>query len=225
MSLVIGPAVDHVGVVVPDLNASVRWFRDLGFQVSDPTPLHGEGNAPLGQHSAHIVLPNGYVEISSPVPGSGNHLLPYLALGPGIRILALASDSIAADHARLSELGMADGPVRSASRVAGQGTAHFRWFSLSRDFWPGVLVAVVQHLTPELVFASELCIHQNRAKRFVSVDAWRGARDWSAFDCSQSPRPRLALRRGEGGIFGLSIEAEVAGEHASLDAFDLRLVS
>lgn len=174
-------AVDHVGLVVADLAASIAAFRTVGFQVSDPVALmtvDSDGRTtPLGQDSAHIILENAYIEISAPRPGTGNHLEPYLAFGPGLRILCLASDDLVADHIALSDL--AASSVVASTRVVrlrgGDRNARFRWCSIRADFWPGILVAVVEHLDRDIVFTRELREHPNGARRLTKVTVAPGA--------------------------------------------------
>ncbi|MBM3526388.1 MAG: VOC family protein, partial [Alphaproteobacteria bacterium] len=164
-----GIAVDHIGVVVRDLEREIAAWRALGFHVSNPVPLMGrdeKGRAvPLGQSSAHIVFANTYVELSSPVPGSGNHLERYLVLGDGVRILVLAADDAGSARAALAPHGPDMAAPRDATRaieIAGRAdVARFVWFPLPIDVIPGVLSAVVQHLTPELVFHPSLVAHAN----------------------------------------------------------------
>jgi hypothetical protein len=184
--------VDHIGVVVRDLAAEVAAWRGCGFAVSDPVPLmgvDGEGQpVPLGQASAHVVFENGYVELSSPDPGSGNHLEPYLARGEGVRILVLATAD--ADAAR-SSVGAPE--VRSASRsvvIDGQAqTARFRWFPLPADLMPATLSAVVEHLSPDLVFHPSLVVHPNGTRRLARILASGRRSDLLA--CDVLP-PRIA---------------------------------
>ncbi len=172
-----GLQVDHVGVVVRDLAAEVAGWRSQGFLVSDPVALMGrdpQGRpVPLGQSSAHIVFSNGYVELSSPHPGVGNHLEPYLARGEGVRILVLAAPNAAAARDTLAVRWPDISPVRSASRaviVEGlERTADFRWFPLPVDIVPGVLSAVVEHLTPDSVFHPSLARHPNGLTRMSCV--------------------------------------------------------
>lgn len=168
-----GLAVDHIGVVVRDLAREIACWRGLGFNVSDPVPLMGsDGDGrpmPLGQSSAHAVFENSYVELSSPVPGSGNHLERYLAGGEGVRILVLAAED--ADAARAAVACSRPGcpttrPASRAIRVADRDeVAHFVWFPLPVDVVPGVLSAVVEHRTPGLVFHPSLADHPNGARR------------------------------------------------------------
>ncbi|MHB2169067.1 VOC family protein [Alsobacter sp. R-9] len=173
----LGLAIDHVGVVVRDLAAEVERWRGEGFLVSDPVALMGQdgtGRArPLGQSSAHVVFQNAYVELSSPDPGSGNHLEPYLALGDGIRILVVAVADAETARAALAAEGGDIGPVRTAARdVMVEGDAFratFRWFPLPRDIVPGVLSAVVEHETRDRVLHTSLCRHPNGLRR---IDAF-----------------------------------------------------
>ena len=161
-----GLAIDHVGIVVSRCEPVVALLRNHGFQVSDPQPLLGP-DGPLGQTSAHCVFANGYIEISAPGPQGDNHLLPLLAMGEGIRILALRSANATGDHARLLGQRLVAGPVREASRALalpeGPMIARFQWFPVT-DVLPGVLVAVVQHRDAEMVFAPALRAHPNGAK-------------------------------------------------------------
>lgn len=206
MSLPIVPdvIVDHVGIVCANVHVSVAHFRELGYLVSDPVSLMAEGTdgkmVPLGQDSAHIVFEDGYVELSAPWPNFGNHLDPYLAQGQGIRILCLRSYDLNTDAQRFVHLGLAASPVQHSSRairVDGLNkSAHFRWMAIRADFWPGTLVAVVQHLTPELVFAPSLARHANGARTLSQViagaDAPAPGKLSSAFSCT-GDGPRLAL--------------------------------
>jgi catechol 2,3-dioxygenase-like lactoylglutathione lyase family enzyme len=199
-----GVIVDHIGAVCADVHAAVARYRARGFLVSDPVALMAEdaggAQTPLGQDSAHIVFEDGYLELSAPWPGHGNHLDRYLTAGPGVRILCFRSLDIEGDHARLTRLGIAGSPVQASARtirIDGRDeVARFRWIAVSAGFWPGVLVAVVQHLTPELVFAPPLARHPNGSKRLSHVVAAMDAPSPSvlrqAFSCD-GPGPRLSI--------------------------------
>lgn len=209
--------VDHVGIVVRDLAAEVAAWRARGFAVSEPVPLMGSDASgrpvPLGQSSAHVVFANGYVELSSPHPGANNHLEPYLARGEGVRILVLATADADAARARLA-VRRAVSPVMAAARaVVVEGTARmagFRWFPLPFDIVPGVLSAVVEHLTPEIVFHPSLARHPNGLTRMSRLFA---TGDPSGFvtppgedGASQAPLLSLAAAEGELQIDGLVFE-------------------
>lgn len=201
-------AVDHLGIVVRDLAAEVAAWRAAGFSVSDPEPLMGrqaDGRlVPLGQSSAHIVFENGYVELSSPVLGSGNHLEPYLAKGEGVRILVLAAcDAEVARNALLPLWPTVPG-VREASRdVALEGStrrADFRWFPLPFDVVPDVLSAVVEHRSRRLVLHPSLAMHANGLRRMEAVVAQGCAVDLHdpGLPAGEPDAPRLAVMPADG---------------------------
>lgn len=204
-------AVDHVGVVVHDLAAEVAAWRSLGFAVSDPVPLMGRdtnGQAvALGQSSAHVVFSNAYVELSAPVPGSGNHLEPYLAAGEGVRILVLTASDADLARAIVAARHPAVAPVAVAARdVVIDGTAYtarFRWFPLPFDVVPRVLSAVVQHLTPDLVFHPSFVHHPNGLTRIARVVARGRAADLRIPEgLSKGPAgaPRIAVEEQAGDL-------------------------
>lgn len=184
-------AVDHIGVVVHDLVREVAAWRGHGFKVSDPVPLMGRDASgavmALGQRSAHVVFNNGYIELSQPIPGSGNHLEPYLAKGEGVRILVAATHDAVDARAMIAAQWPGTPEVKSAERrVTINGTtetARFRWFPLPFDVVPGVLSAVVEHQTPHLVFHASFIDHPNGLVRISRI--------WA-----QGNRTRLVPLRG-----------------------------
>lgn len=216
-----GLPIDHIGIVVHDLAAEVAAWRAAGFLVSDPVPLMGAGAAgepvPIGQSSAHVVFHNGYVELSSPVPGSGNHLEPYLAHGEGVRILVLAAGDAEAARQKLASAWPHMPEVRRASRsiIVGdeQGTARFRWFPLPEDIVPGALSAVVEHETRELVLDPRFVEHPNGWSRIASVIAEGNPEDLLPLSLPEGvavDSPELVVLRGEGAlaITALTLGAE-----------------
>jgi len=157
--------IDHIGIAIRDLGAEVAAWRAQGFLVSDPVALFStEGGVlrPLGQTSAHVIFANGYVELSAPVPGAGNHLEPYLAAaGEGVRILVHATDDIAGAQAACPD---SPAPRLSTRMVALPGAAveaRFLWFPLALPTLPDVLCAVVAHQTPDVVYHPALWDHPN----------------------------------------------------------------
>lgn len=169
--------VDHIGFVVADLAREVAAWRARGFAVSDPealTALDPDGHGrPLGQMSAHAVFKNAYIELSAPIAGANNHLEPFLALGEGARIVVFAAQNAEKAHDAAARAGIAASPPMIAGRSVALGgsakIARFRWFRLADHIWPGVLCAVVEHLTPELVFHPGLITHPNGARRLSGL--------------------------------------------------------
>jgi catechol 2,3-dioxygenase-like lactoylglutathione lyase family enzyme len=206
------PAIDHIGIVVHDIAPTIAWLRGLGFRVSDPVALHGP-DGPLGQHSAHCIFANGYIEISAPLAGSGNHLEPLLAQGEGIRILALRSHGIAADYAALSRQGLAAAPPQPAARTVllanGAAQARFSWFAAA-EVLPGVITAIVEHHDAPIVFAQELTRHPNGALRLADVLFGKSQPRIGCAAGPDSPAPLLAMA-ADPAIAGFSISGLPTG--------------
>ncbi len=80
--------IDHVGLVGPDIQATVGTFRSLGFRVTEPVELMGTApdgsERSLDQQSAHFVFGTTYVELSEVTrPYPDHHLAPWLGNGGG----------------------------------------------------------------------------------------------------------------------------------------------
>lgn len=208
------PAVDHVGIVAYQLQPLVDAFTRLGFRVSRPEPLYGTHNGEkvsLGQHSAHIVLSNFYIEISAPEPGrNDNHLVSYLEqYGPGTRIVALACEEAASAHAAMAACGLGLSDVLDANRSvehADGSMARFRWFSAIADTNLSALTCWVQQLTPELVFhpagrTASWTAHSASAVMASCYDPETllgQLESWARAAGADSQAPRLFLRQDAG---------------------------
>ena len=208
------PAVDHVGIVAYQLQPLIDAFTNLGFRVSRPEPLygmHGGEKVSLGQHSAHIVLSNFYIEISAPDPGrSDNHLVPYLEqYGPGTRIVAFTCKEAAASHAAMGGCGLELSDVLDASRSiahADGSVARFRWFSALADTNLSALTCWVQQLTPDLVFhpagrTASWAAHSAAAVMTSCDDPETllgQLEGWAEAAGADSQAPRLILRQDAG---------------------------
>ena len=161
--------VDHAGIVGHDVEAMRTAFQDAGFDVSPAAILRDRDGNSLGQTSAHILFADSYIELSAPLPGETSHLTPLVGDTMRLAILALRSDDLATDHARYLAQGLTGGPPRRAARPVGDATAHFAWFALENLCVPDVLVAIVEHLTPELVFAPAGFRHPNGARCLTDI--------------------------------------------------------
>lgn len=169
--------LDHVGVVADELQPlRARWER-LGFAPTTPQPLLGrrpDGSTfPLGQSSCHVVLCEGYVELTAVDRGvNGHHLDPWRRHGPGLQILAFGTDSAERARERAAAAGLEVTPAMRASRAIAYGERHgearFGWFMVAPADSPEALLCATEHETPELVFQPEVQSHPNGA---VALDA------------------------------------------------------
>lgn len=164
--------IDHVGLLAPDIDALAAEFRDLGFTIVGPTELasiddtgHRTG---LGQHSAHVMFGNDYIELTAvDMPAPDHHLAHFLRPPWGMRLLLPRCDDIGRVHSRCEASELNPSPIYTAARKLDYNRgaeARFNWFAFPTTEWPDVLLAYVQHLTPELVFDPRVCQHENGAR-------------------------------------------------------------
>ena len=172
--------IDHIGLVGRDIKAMVATFRGLGFTVTEPVPLtqpDPEGNpVPLGQHSAHVIFPDTYLELTAvDVPGQGNHLDNWLAKHEGLHILALRSEDALQSWEGFAKHGVVMPPIRHASRDVNaggvKGVADFTWFQIPESIAKEGFVCVVEHKTPEMVFLPKMTNHANGATGLRGIGA------------------------------------------------------
>jgi catechol 2,3-dioxygenase-like lactoylglutathione lyase family enzyme len=166
--------LDHVVVVVRDLERAARDWRDLGFTLS-----------PRGTHSAHmgtgnytIMFGEDYIEllgVLAPTP----HNAPtrdWLARREGIERIAFTTTDAAAGVAELQARGVAaTGPLDFGRPVelpdGGSTQARFRTFNWPVDEQPGgVRLFACQHLTRDAVWVPQLQRHANRATRIGRIE-------------------------------------------------------
>lgn len=163
--------LDHVGVVARALDPLADTFRKLGFTIAPRCALmstDGGGPKPLDQINDHIVLGEGYVELTAMTkPSPAHHLAPFLARYEGLHIAAFGCENADETHAELTARGIPLTPVMGAAREVdypgAKGIALFRWFKVGDEAAPEGLYCFVQHLTRELVMRPELASHANGA--------------------------------------------------------------
>lgn len=225
------PQLDHVGVVARDLGQLVRDFSRLGFHLTEPRALMGRDPHTgalrgLGQSSCHAVFGRGYLELSAvETDDRRHHLAAWLPRGPGLRILALGDEALAARHAWCREAGLdplalslAARDIRYGSRP---GEARFEWFMLDADRTPEGLVCFVHNLTPERVYQPEVQQHPNGARALSAVTLrvgdlkeWTGrySRLLGVEPMTQAGRSLFELAHGQ------SIELDEAGAYDDVAA-------
>ncbi|MCC5869667.1 MAG: VOC family protein [Gammaproteobacteria bacterium] len=165
--------MDHVGFAVRELAPLLACMRTLGFSPTEPRPLLGGDpgtgqTRALGQDSAHLVLHEGYIELTAvPDPAAGNHLEAFLRRYQGLHILALHADDPAQARQRLLDAGLSVTALAHASRPIEYGertgSATFTWCMVDPDGFDAGLLCVMRGHTPELVYQSAVQRHHNTA--------------------------------------------------------------
>jgi len=166
--------LDHVVIMVRDLDAAADAWRRLGFTLS-----------PRGTHSAHmgtgnhtVMLGPDYFELLGVVSDTPHNAQSrtWLATRQGIERAALRTDDAAAGVAELARRGLAGvGPLdfgRPVRLPDGASTeARFRVFQWPPDEAPaGLRIFACQHVTPRAVWIPALQAHANTARRIRRVE-------------------------------------------------------
>ncbi|MFC1822619.1 VOC family protein [Thermodesulfobacteriota bacterium] len=164
--------LDHIGMIIRDLNACEDIFKRLGFQVTPRSRLHkpdpATGNkVPSGTSNHHLTFHQGYVEIASVTdPSGGNMLLEYLDRYEGIHILAFGTGSADDARAQIEDTGISVAAPETWGReihFGRKGVASVKWFVIPEDLAHEGLVVVVEHLNPEMIRSPEILDHPNGA--------------------------------------------------------------
>lgn len=172
--------LDHVGIVVRDLDRAARSYAAMGFQL---TPLArqsgpvrpGEPPQPWGSANRCVMLRQGYIEILSLLDPAlyDNQLKGFLARHEGIHVLALGINDAPRHVERLRAAGFAGIDLkplqRPAATPAGERLARFQRVPLPPDAAPEGRVQLVEHLTPELLWQPHLLDHPNRGVALVET--------------------------------------------------------
>ncbi len=101
--------VNHIAIVVPDLNAAAAIYRDtLGAMVSEPKDLPGQGVT-----TVFVELPNTKIELLHPL-GEGSSIAKFLVSNPsgGMHHICYEVDDIACARDTL---------ISKGARVLGNG--------------------------------------------------------------------------------------------------------
>jgi methylmalonyl-CoA/ethylmalonyl-CoA epimerase len=133
-------AIDHVGIAVPDLDSSIKWYHDnLGMIV-----LHEEINEEQGVREAMLSVrgaPKGSAQIQLMSPLDENSTIAKFIdkRGPGLQQLAYRTSDIDALSARLRGQG-----VRLLYEAPRKGTANSRINFVHPKDAGGVLIELVE---------------------------------------------------------------------------------
>ncbi|MGN6308041.1 MAG: VOC family protein [Xanthobacteraceae bacterium] len=183
--------IDHIVILVSDLDASAKSFAALGFTLS-----------PRGTHSPHmgsanytIILQDDYFELLGMIAETLRNASKREALaknGEGMSSIACRIGDAHAARAALAELGIATSDVMDFSRPlplpdGSTGTAAFAVTTFEPREVPRGEMFMCQHKTRDMVWRPELMTHANGAIALAGVVV-----------CSTSPEETA---RGFGRLF------------------------
>jgi catechol 2,3-dioxygenase-like lactoylglutathione lyase family enzyme len=174
----------HVGLITPDMNATIARYEQLGFFF---TPLSlprislepGKPPEPFGAGNRTAIFEENYLEVlahtdlglwNSTTPqqrGPYNLDVP-LARYEGLHVMHFATDDLAGLHDRLTAQGVACTDIRPFERnvdtPSGPQMMKAQAFSFPSPANPEGLIQIAQHLTPELVLQPRFMHHPNGAR-------------------------------------------------------------
>jgi hypothetical protein len=173
-------ALDHIGLIAPDLAAIARQYERLGFQltpVSQHSAPHVPGGPalPIGSANRCAMLRQGYIELLAIIDRTlpDNQLGLFLKRYAGIHIIALAVDDADANVARLRATGLAEAKIAPLERMADTPTGKKRVAFARIPLPPGESqegrIQLIQHLTPDVMWQPHLLDHPNRAQALVDT--------------------------------------------------------
>jgi hypothetical protein len=167
--------VDHVFLLVHDLDARRAAFERMGFTVS-PRGLH---SAAKGSANHTIMFPHDYVEllgIVAETPGNAGRRAVLRDAGEGLHAVACRIDDAAAAGAALAAHGVATEGYSEFARPVplpggGEAEAAFATLQFVADETPVGLCFMCEHRTRKTVWLPELLEHANTATALHAVVA------------------------------------------------------
>jgi catechol 2,3-dioxygenase-like lactoylglutathione lyase family enzyme len=163
--------IDHVVIVVNDLEVAADSFRRMGFVV---TP---RGEHTLGSRNHCVMLGEDYIELLQSPPEnphpSRQHYTDFATEGDGLAAIALRTDSAREAYTEMLWAGFAPTDPVDFSRPVrlpeGSRNARFRITQLGPDKTPGSRVFLCEHFTREVVWRPEYRSHRNGATALAGV--------------------------------------------------------
>jgi hypothetical protein len=163
--------IDHVVIVVNDLDGAADSFRRMGFVV---TP---RGEHTLGSRNHCVMLDEDYIELLASPPEnphpSRQYYTDFAAEGDGLAALALRTDSAREAYTEMLWAGF--GPTdpvdfsRPVRLPEGTREARFRITQLEPAKTPGSRLFLCEHFTREVVWRPEYQSHRNGATALAAV--------------------------------------------------------
>jgi catechol 2,3-dioxygenase-like lactoylglutathione lyase family enzyme len=165
-------SINHVGIVVRDMDATASRFEAMGFQLTPYSPhagafTPGETAKPFGSGNRCIMFANNYLEIlASEDPANPSpRLTGYLEHHEGAHILCFNADRLADVDRRLAVAGVATSGVipleRTIDTAEGPRLARFERVQFAPGATPEGYVQAATHLTPEYIYQPRHTVHEN----------------------------------------------------------------
>lgn len=210
--------LDHVGLVVGDLESARALLASCGFRTTAPQRLMRTGpEGPEWSGGIQVVtmFDRGYVEVQEIRDRSRGHVLAGRADRRGVQVLALGTDDVDAEHRRLGAVAHdLPAPARWSREVEWDGasaTAWFEFFPIPDELSPAALTGVVQHLTPDAARPAGIADQPNGVTALTAV-------------VEAAPDPLDAARR-YGAWTGARVEPAERGATVVLDHGRLELIA
>ena len=148
--------IDHLVVVVPDLDAAIASYRDLGFTV-----VPG-GRHPIGTHNALIAFADGaYLElIAFFQPNPSHRWYKRLHQGGGLIDVCMQTDDLRGDLDAFRHAGVKIADPRPLSRVRPDGY-ELRWVLAIPDEHAGVAPFLIEDETSRTERVPRAVTHAN----------------------------------------------------------------
>ncbi|MBB5222908.1 catechol 2,3-dioxygenase-like lactoylglutathione lyase family enzyme [Amaricoccus macauensis] len=167
--------IDHVFLLVADLDASAAAYRRLGFTLSP----RGTHSPEMGSANYTMIFGRDYVELLGMIadtPRNLRHRERIARDGEGLRAIACRIDDANAARSALAAIGIEAGPVGEFSRPlplpdGSAGVAAFATTEFAPDEIPTGSVFMCQHKTRDMVWRPELQVHPNGATGIAGVVA------------------------------------------------------
>jgi catechol 2,3-dioxygenase-like lactoylglutathione lyase family enzyme len=164
--------INHVGLVVRDLHATVTSYEALGFQLT-PFSAHsgawkpGEPVQRFGSGNRCVMFANNYLEIlaSENKQQQAPRLAHHLRRHQGAHIICFNTEATPVVDGRLRGLGISTSGViplqRDIDTPEGVRTAKFERVQFAPDDSPEGYIQAARHLTPQYIYQPRYTEHPN----------------------------------------------------------------